>query len=177
MVIAADIYHPEIWESFFQLVGASAAALTGLIFVSMSLNLQVIIQDANHRYRAICNLAGLTHVFMICAFVIMGGQNHLAVGAEWLIVAGIAEIIYINGYIHARKTGRSSIGLSIKRLTIGIACYVAEMIGALILMSGHILGIYVASVAMIINIGFFISGAWLIMLGVQLELAKQQKRP
>jgi hypothetical protein len=175
MVILADIYRPEIWNGFFQLVGTSAAALTGLIFVSMSLNLHAITQDANHRYRAICNLTGLTHVFMICALAIIGGQNHLDVGAEWLVVASIAEIIYINGYIQARKGGRSSIGLGIKRLTIGIACYVVEIIGAVILISGHILGVYVASVAMMCNIAFFITGAWLIMVGVQLGMAKQQE--
>jgi len=78
----ADVYHPAIWSGFFQLVGTGAAALTGLVFVSMSLNLHVITQDATHRYRAIGTLTGLTAVFMICAFSIMGGQNHIAVGAE-----------------------------------------------------------------------------------------------
>jgi modulator of FtsH protease len=173
--MAADIYHPEAWSGFFQLVGAGSAALTGLVFVSMSLNLDVIIQDANHRYRAICTLTGLTSVFMICAFAIMGGQNHLAVGAEWSIVAIIAATVYINGYTRARKAGRSSVGLSIRRLTVGIACYAVQVVGAVILVSGQIAGIYVASVAMVLNIAFFISGAWLLMVGVQLDLARQQK--
>jgi hypothetical protein len=176
MIVAADIYLPEAWAGFFQLVGGGAAALTGLIFVSISLNLEVIVQDANHRYRAICNLSGLTHVFMICAFAIMGGQEHLGVGAEWAIVAGIAATIYISGYTRARKSGRSSVGLSIKRLTVGIACYVVEVVGAVILILGHIAGLYVASVAMVINVAFFISGAWLLMVGVHLDLAGRQER-
>jgi hypothetical protein len=177
MAMLADIYRPEVWSSFFQLVGASAAALTGLIFVSMSLNVQVITRDANHRYRAICNLAGLTHVFVVCALAIMGGQDHLSVGAEWLVVASIADIIYILGYTQARKDGRSSVGLSIKRLTVGVSCYVVEMVGAILIMLGYTTGIYVASVAMIVNIAFFISGAWLIMVGVQMDLATQEKSP
>jgi modulator of FtsH protease len=177
MVMATDIYHPGTWDNLFQLVGTGAAALTGLIFVSISLNLDVIAQDANHRYRAICNLTGLTHVFMICALATMGGQDHLAVGAEWLVIACIALTIYISGYIRARRGGRSSVGLSFKRLTVGVACYVVEIVGAVILVLGHITGIYVASVAMIINVAFFISGAWLLMVGVQLDLARQQKKP
>ncbi len=176
-IMVADIYHPEIWDNFFLMVGTGAAALTGLVFVSMSLNLQVITRDANHRYRAICNLTGLTHVFMICALATMGSQNHLAVGVEWLLFAGIAAAIYMYGYTQARKDGRSSVGLSIKRLTVGIACYVAEIIGAMMLISGDITGIYVASVSMVINIAFFISGAWLIMVGVHLGLTAQQKEP
>ncbi len=175
--MAGDIFHPEAWANLFQLVGTGAAALTGLVFVAISLNLDVIAQDANHRYRAICTLTGLTHVFMICALATMGGQNHLVVGAEWLTVAGIAVTVYIRGYIRARRVGRSSVGLSVKRLTIGIACYAVEIAGAVILILGHITGIYVASVGMIINIAFFISGAWLLMVGVQLDLARQQKKP
>src|SRR5258708_3135586 len=98
-MVMADIYHPEIWIGFFQLVGTGAAALTGLVFVSMSLNLGVITQDATHRYRAIGTLTGLAAIFMICSFAIMGGQNHVAVGVEWLTVSSIAAVIYINGYI------------------------------------------------------------------------------
>ncbi|MGD0834794.1 MAG: hypothetical protein ABSA40_10330 [Candidatus Dormibacteria bacterium] len=176
MVVAADIYHPEAWAGYFQLVGTGAAALTGLVFVSISPNLDVIVQDANHRYRAICTLAGLTGVFMICALAVMAGQNHLAVGAEWLVVASIGVTIYIRGYTRARKGGRSSVGLSVRRLTVGIACYVVEILGAAILMLGHISGIYVASVALVINIAFFISGAWLLLVGVHLDVAKQDKR-
>jgi hypothetical protein len=173
----ADIYHPVIWSSFFQLVGTGVAALTGLVFVSMSLNIHVITQDATHRYRAIGTLTGLTAIFLICAFAIMGGQNHLAVGAEWLIVSGIAAIVYINGYIKALKGSGSSVGLGFRRLAVGTACYIVEIVGAAILISGHIIGIYVASVALIINIPFMISGAWLLMVGVHLDLTKQQKRP
>lgn len=101
----------------------------------------------------------------------------MAVGAEWLVVAGIAMTIYISGYIQARRGGRSSVGLSIKRLTVGVACYVVEIIGAVVLILGQITGLYVASVAMIANVAFFISGAWLLMVGVQQDLAKQQKKP
>jgi modulator of FtsH protease len=176
-VVTADIYHPATWANLFQLVGTGAAALTGLIFVSISLNLDVIAEDPNHRYRAICNLTGLTHVFMVCALATMGDQDHLAVGAEWLVIAGIAVTVYVSGYVRARRGGRSSVGLSIQRLTVGVACYVVEMIGAVILMVGHIAGLYVASVAMIMNIGFFISGAWLLMVGVHLDLNRQQKKP
>jgi len=175
--MAADIYQPEAWVGLFQLVGGGAAALTGLIFVSISLNLDVIAQDANHRYRAICNLTGLTHVFMICAPATMAGQDHLAVGAEWFIVAIIAGSVYISGYIRARRGGRSSIGLSLKRLTVGSACYVVEIVGAAVLMLGHLAGLYVASVAMIANIAFFISGAWLLMVGVHLDSTRQSRKP
>jgi hypothetical protein len=170
-----DIYRPELWHDFFLMVGGGTAALTGLVFVAMSLNLDVIAQDATHRYRAIGTLAGFTAVLMICALALMGGQNHQAIGAEWLIVSSIAAVVYINGYVQAIKSRGSSVGLSLYRLASGTACYVAEIIGTILLILGHIAGLYLASVAMVIYIAFMISGAWLLIVGVQQDLARQQE--
>ena len=81
-MIAADIYRPDEWHDFFVMTGGGAAALTGLVFVALSLNIHVMAEDATHRYRAIGTLAGLTSVFMICGLALMGGQDHRAIGAE-----------------------------------------------------------------------------------------------
>ena len=47
--LATDIYKPDERREFFLMVGGGAAALTGLAFVAMSLNLQVIAKDATQR--------------------------------------------------------------------------------------------------------------------------------
>jgi CRP-like cAMP-binding protein len=73
------VYQPEQWHDFFVMVGGAAAALAGLVFVAMSLNLATIFQDAMHRFRAIGTLAGFTSVFSISALALMGGQNHVAI--------------------------------------------------------------------------------------------------
>src|SRR5262245_21906398 len=51
-MLALDAYRPEQWHDFFVMVGGSAAVLTGLVFVALSLNVNVVIKDATHRYRA-----------------------------------------------------------------------------------------------------------------------------
>jgi hypothetical protein len=163
----ADIYDPQVWGGFFQLVGTGAAALTGLVFVSMSLNLHAIVQDDTHRYRAICNLSGLTAIFTICAFAVMGGQNHAAVGAEALIISIVALSIYVYGYTRAFVGAGSRVGLSLRRFVTGVSCYLIMIAGAVVLISGHITGMFVLAAAMTLNILFFISGAWLLMVGVQ----------
>lgn len=75
MVAALDVYRPDEWHDFFVMVGGSAAVLTGLVFVAMSLNVNVIAEDATHRYRAIGTLTGITATFVICALALMGGQD------------------------------------------------------------------------------------------------------
>ncbi len=128
-----DIYRPDQWHGFLVMVGGGAAALTGLVFVALSLNLESIAKDATHRYRAIGTLAGFTAAFIVCALVLMGNQNHLTVGIEWLAISTIAAVFYVYGYIQALKIGRSSAGLRLNRLVGGTACYIAEIVGAILL--------------------------------------------
>jgi hypothetical protein len=158
-----EIYHPEQWHDFFITVGGGAAALAGLVFVALSLNLDTIVADATHRYRAIGTLAGFTAAFMICALALMGAQNHLSIGIEWAIIAGVGGYIYVNGYVQAVKTGGSRAGLSMVRLAAGSACYAAEIAGSIILAAGYIWGLYVAAAAMVVFFAIMISGAWLLI--------------
>src|SRR6266487_3198986 len=100
-VLLGDVYRPNEWHDFFIMVGGAAAVLTGLVFVAMSLNVTVIADDATHRYRAIGTLTGITALFVICALALMRGQGHRAVGIEWFVVAAVAAIVYVYGYVQA----------------------------------------------------------------------------
>ena len=63
------------WNNYFLMVGGGAAALAGLIFVAMSINLGVVVQDTTHRNRAINMLSGFTAVFMACSLALLGKQS------------------------------------------------------------------------------------------------------
>ena len=80
------------WQNFFLMVGGGAAALAGLVFIAMSINLATITQDATHRHRAIATLTGFTAVFMVCAFALIGHQNFQSIGVEWLVVTLVPTI-------------------------------------------------------------------------------------
>lgn len=156
----------EQWHDFFLMVGGGAAALAGLVFIAMSINLSVITQDATHKNRAIATLTGFIAVFMVCALALMANQSYQWIGVEWLVISLIPTITYIRVYIHATKKGRSSVGLSIERFIAGTACYIAQIIGCVLLISGYAAGLYLASVAMVLSFAFFISGAWLLITGI-----------
>jgi len=161
-MLAADIFRPEQWTDFFLLVGTGAVTLTGLVFVAMSLNLKAIAIDATHRYRAINTLTGLALVFMRCALVLMGAQNHRSIGAELFIVSGISTAIFVRGYAQAI---RMSSGLQLSRIVNGSLIHLAEMVGAALFFFGHLPGLYIAAVAMLVNTCYMISAAWLLVIG------------
>src|SRR5690349_13475005 len=76
VMFAADAFRPEQWHDFFVLVGGAAAALTGLVFVALSLNLAVVMSDSTHRYRSIGTLTNFAEIFVVCGLAVMGDQNH-----------------------------------------------------------------------------------------------------
>ena len=161
-MIAADLYRPEQWTNFFLLVGTGAITLTGLVFVAMSLNLKAIAGDATHRNRAINTLAGLALVFMRCALVLMGGQNHRAIGAELFVVCGISAAVFGKGYTRAL---RMSDGLRLTRVAGGSLIHLAEMIGAALFFFGFLAGLYIAAIAIVTNTCYMITAAWLLVVG------------
>jgi hypothetical protein len=159
----ADIYKPELWNGFFTMVGGGVAALTGLVFVAMSLNVAEMTKDATHKYRSINTLAGLAAVFVRCGLVLMGSQTHTAVGIDLFVIALMGTISFLYGFRQAYKFDAHP---SKRRLAAGTCLYVAELAGALVLMLGSIVGLYVAAVAILLNVAFMISAAWLLVVGV-----------
>jgi hypothetical protein len=162
----------EQWNNFFVMVGGGAAALAGLIFVAMSINPESIVRNSTHKNRAINMLTGFSAVFMACALALLGEQNLLALGIEWFFLWLIATFIFVRGYVTAIKLGMSSIGLTVPRLAGGTMCYVAEVIGAIFLILGHSVGLYIAAIATIVLFAFLISGAWLLIIGVYEDKTK-----
>jgi modulator of FtsH protease len=168
-MVALDAYRPDQWHDFFVMVGGSAAVLTGLVFVALSLNVNVVTKDATHRYRAIDTLSGMTGVFVICALVLMGGQDHRAVGIEWLVVAAISIAIYLRGYVQAVRLGGSMAWLRGGRVVVLAVVYLTQLVGAALLVADYIAGLYVAAVAMVVALAFMISGAWLLVVGMTMR--------
>jgi hypothetical protein len=170
------VYDPSQWHDFFVMVGGGAAALTGLVFVAMTLNAEAITQDSAHRYRAIGTLTGFAAAFVICALALMGGQNNQAIGAEWLVVSTIAAIVYISGYVEALRTGGNRAAIRVRRVVFGTLCCLAEMAGAALFMAGQRAGLYIAAVGLVVYVTFMITGAWLLIVWSRDESSRSSGR-
>jgi hypothetical protein len=168
-VVSAAVYEPEQWSNFFVLVGTGSAALTGLVFVALTINLKVVSQDATHRYRAINMVSGFTAAFVLSALALMGHQTNRTLGVEWLLVATLAAAINTNGYVQGFRLNGSRYALSLARIAGGSACYLGQIVGSLLLFFGYRNGIYVAAIALIVNFYFLVSGSWLLILGTSLS--------
>jgi hypothetical protein len=151
------------WHDYFVMVGGGAAALTGLVFVAMTLHLDDIANDPVHRHRARTILTGLTAVFIRCALALMGGQNGQAVAVELIGVLLVVEVILYRSIRQAMKSADQGVLLR----TLGsFACLVLEQIGAIILFLGDAQGLYLVGIGMMSSFVFMVTGAWLLLVGV-----------
>src|SRR5260221_12356047 len=98
------------WHDYFMTVGGGAAALTGLVFVAMTLHLDEIINNPVHRHRARSILAGLTAVFIPCALVLMGGQSAQAgAGGRILVPLGGGTTLLQKGRVGPAGADKSGV--------------------------------------------------------------------
>jgi hypothetical protein len=164
-MVGSDAYDPEQWSNFFVLVGTGSAALTGLVFVALSINLKGVVKDATHTYRAINMLSGFTGAFLISALALMGHQTHRTLGIEWLIVSLLATAINTNGYLRGLSSAGSRYAMSRFRIAGGTLCYLGQIVGSVVLYFGSRSGIYVGAIALIVNFYFLVSGSWLLIVG------------
>jgi len=75
-------YDPAPWQSFYVMTGGAAAALTGLLFVAMSLHARVIMASRFFRNRAVGTLMSLASQLLISGAVLIPGQPLALLGAE-----------------------------------------------------------------------------------------------
>src|SRR6266480_3722390 len=120
------------WHDYFLMVGGGAAALTGLVFVAMSLHLDQIALHAAHRHRARTVLTGLTAVFIRCALVLMAGQSPQMVALDVIVVLIAVEIVLYRSIRQALRETRVPDPALLWRTIGSFACLVLEQIGAVV---------------------------------------------
>ena len=89
-------YDPSAWQNFFVMTGGAAAALTGLLFVAMSLHAKAIMANRFFIGRAVGTLMSLASQLLLSGAVLLPGQPVWLLGVEveasalfflaWLIV-------------------------------------------------------------------------------------------
>jgi hypothetical protein len=80
---------PSAWHDFFVGSMGASAALTGLLFVAISINLQQILKYPNLPGRAAGSLGVLVCALVAASCGLVPGQSHVALGAEVAVAGGV----------------------------------------------------------------------------------------
>jgi modulator of FtsH protease len=82
-------YQPEQWHDLFVATAGAAAALAGLIFVAVSINLEQILKYPALPPRAVATLSITVGLLLVSVFVLVPGQSRTVLGLEALILGAV----------------------------------------------------------------------------------------
>jgi hypothetical protein len=83
---------PSAWHDFFVGSMGASAALTGLLFVAISINLQQILKYPNLPGRAAGSLGVLVCALVVACCALAPHQSHVALGTEIAVAGGVVAV-------------------------------------------------------------------------------------
>lgn len=162
-------YDPAAWHDFFLTAGTAAAALTGLLFVALSIHLDRILGHTEHRFRARGNFFGLTVVMVTSLIVLIPTLSGWWLGA-WLIVtnaaAGTLTTWHFRGVLPTFFAGSVVFQL---RVALAYVLVLAGVIGGVSVMVGAGGGLVWPAAESIGMLLIALLGAWSLLVGVALQ--------
>ena len=159
-------YNPADWHDFYVMTGGAAAALTGLLFVAMSLHAKAIMANRFYGYRAITTLMSLTSQLLLSGAVLLPGQSVTLLGVEVEVVALFFLGVSIRGIL---TRGRNSASVEMRWShqlfelvggSIWIVIFVAAGISLVVRAGG---GLYLLAAVMFFMLAWNIYIAWILI--------------
>ena len=159
-----NAYRVEAWQNLYIMLGSSAAALTGLLFVAVSLQAKSIVKDPVLRVRASANTI-MSVMLIINAAITLVPQNTVAIGIE-LCATGFVYITWAGRRsIHLRRAGkavpvRAVISMSLNLLGIVAGASLISNLGG---------GMYIVTIQFVAILAWVIFNAWSLLLDANEE--------
>jgi modulator of FtsH protease len=133
----------ESWDSFFVAETAAAAALLGLLFVSVSINLKQIVEVGGLADRALCSLLLLLAILVIGLALSMPGQPLALTGVETCVGAILTGVLTAKFGLRGLKAADAKYRTNFERnVWSNVGALAPILIGGLIMIAGGDSGLY-----------------------------------
>lgn len=168
MLGAADAaFRLAAWHDFAIMLGGAAAALTGLVFVAVSIQLRALGSDPLLRQRATSSLLFLFTI-VAASSAILVPQTPRLVGVEFLALVLTSMVFSREGLREPRREPLSRVLIAVRTPT-GVLGLVAD--ASLIAERGY--GMYLAAPCLVITLGVTVASAWLVLARAAEENARE----
>ncbi len=160
-------YDSAQWSELFVASAGAAAALAGLVFVAVSINLEPILAGKGLPERALQTVLMLAIVVVISIVGLIPGQDHVALGVELLVVASCytaALALTARHTLPDRGKPRSWLVGRVLLLALGA---VPLLVGALSLLAESGGGLYWIGAGVIGAIAGGVTNAWVLLVEIQ----------
>ncbi len=165
-----NAFRLESWQNLYIMLGSSAAALTGLLFVAVSLQAKSIVNDPVLRVRASANTM-MSVILIFNAAILLVPQSVIAIGIE---LCGVA-VVYIawagRRIIHLKRSGRKTPTRAFISISLNLLGIISGL--SLIFRSGG--GMYITTIQFVAILAWVIFNAWSLLLDA--NVGQDDSRP
>jgi hypothetical protein len=158
-------YSPLAWHDFFMGTIGAAAALTGLLFVAISINLQEILKYPHLPGRAAGTLGILVSALVISGFALAPGQGIRALAIE---IAGAGTIVAVQAVwvTLGKSTPGDPASWLVQHLASMLLPSIAFIVGGVSLAAGVGGGLYWVLAAVLLVFASASVNAWVLLVEI-----------
>jgi hypothetical protein len=150
-------YDPAAWQNFYVMMGGANAALTGLVFVALSIHLKAVLEHPLLKPRAVIALTVLATQIVIAAIVLTPQTS------TWM---GI-EIFFLNAsFLAVDVRNRRSFSISAGSL-LTLAIRLVYIYSAISLILGVGGGFYVLAFIIVVTLARTMASCWALLTALE----------
>lgn len=154
----------EAWDTFAEISGTAAAALTGLLFVAVSIRVAYIAKSQELRNRAAQTLSLFGMVLLVALLIAIPRQAYAALGAELVILAVLTGAgLYILDLRAKGDRSNEAIAPVLQAVTPVTVTSLLLLAAGIVLAIGVPAGLYVLVAPVLIALVSGIVSAWLLL--------------
>jgi modulator of FtsH protease len=165
-VAVATAYSPGEWGNFAIGLTTASGALTGLVFVAVSIRVREVLDDRFHRRRTESTFVILLATLTASLLLLIPRQGRVAVALEMLLIAVVLSYRALHTWPVVRASLRREAVLS---YAIGAFAHILLCLGAIGLLAEAAGGLYVVAAALILELIRALSDIWVLFSGISTD--------
>jgi hypothetical protein len=167
-------YGLELWRDLFVMLGSSATALLGLLFVVLTIHLQTVKEDLDFRLRTRNNSYHLLNVFILSALTLAPVPvMFFGIGVALVCLYGLRLPIVVTWYLYRQdEADRAHKPLWLGSVITVATAYALGIAGGIALLAGSNHGFALIATTCVVLMVRAVLSSWALMFGAETASAK-----
>lgn len=159
-------YEPDAWSEFGVGIVGAAAALAGLLFVAMSINISRILANRTLPARAAGNLILFVLPLLVGTWILIPGQSSVPLGIELIGTGVLAGGLLLRLQRPSNRSGEALPYWLFGGLAPSVLAGALTLVGGASVLAGHGGGLYWVAPAMVLAFATGLAGAWVLLVEI-----------
>ncbi len=156
----------EAWSDLFVASAGASAALAGLVFVAISINVEDIVKNKGLPEMGVVTIMLLLGVLIVSLFGLIPEQSNRDLGIE-LLVMSIIWTVGVGWFAFRSLPDESNLERTVSRLGLPAFGTLPYLAGAVLLVSGSDTGMYFIFAGMIGAVIAAVMDAWILLVEIR----------